>query len=434
MKIINSSNRRGVQLIIDRGAEEGVDSQVAQRVAEIVNDVRTRGDRALRHYARTLDRLRGPIEVPANELIAGLEATPPAVRAAIAEAARRIRRVAAKQVPKGWRVEAAPGVVIEQRVTPLDRVGCYVPGGRHPLPSSLLMTAIPARVAGVGELIAVCPNPAPAVLAAAVEAKVDRLFRIGGAQAIAALAYGTASVPRVDKIVGPGNAYVAAAKALVAQDCPIDFYAGPTEIVVVSSDGNPDWIAADLVAQAEHDPDARAILLTPSRTLARAVAAAVRVQLREHPSAEPSIAAHGVAVVTPTLDDAIDLANRIAPEHAVTDTAADARRITHAGTVFAGPFGAQAAGDYATGSNHVLPTGGAARARGGLSGADFVRVNSVQRLTRTGLRRIAPTIISLANAEGLRAHAASVARRVLPDPGARAARRAQSTRTGADGG
>ncbi len=432
MKIISLSNRRAVQAIIDRGAAEAADSQVAQRVSDIVTDVRTRGDRALRHYARTLDRLQGPIEVPANELSAGVDATPRAVRAAIAEAARRIRRVAAKQVPKGWRIEAAPGVVIEQRVTPLDRVGCYVPGGRHPLPSSLLMTAIPARAAGVREVIAVCPNPAPAVLAAAVDAKVDRLFRIGGAQAIAALAYGTASVPRVDKIVGPGNAYVAAAKALVAPDCPIDFYAGPTEIVVVSSDGNPDWIAADLVAQAEHDPDARAILLTPSRALARSVAATVREQLREHPAAEASIAGHGVAVVTPTLDDAIDLANRIAPEHAVTDTAADARRVTHAGTVFAGPFGAQAAGDYATGSNHVLPTGGAARVRGGLSAADFVRVNSVQRLTRTGLRRIAPAVISLANAEGLRAHAASVARRVLPDPGARAVRRAQPARKGTD--
>ena len=432
MKIIPSSNRRAVQSVIDRGAADGVDGEVARRVAEIVSDVRARGDRALRHYARTLDRLKGPSEVPVDELNAGVDATPPAVRSAIAEAARRIRRVAAKQVPKGWRTEAAPGVVIEQRVTPLDRVGCYVPGGRHPLPSSLLMTAIPARTAGVGEVIAVCPNPAPAVLAAAVEAKVDRLFRIGGAQAIAALAYGTASVPRVDKIVGPGNAYVAAAKALVAPDCPIDFYAGPTEIVVVSAEGNPDWIGADLVAQAEHDPDARAILLTPSRKLAHAVAAAVRTQLEEHPAAEPSIAAHGLAIVTPTLDEAIDLANRIAPEHAVANTLAEARRITRAGTVFAGPFGAQAAGDYATGSNHVLPTGGAARVRGGLSAADFVRVNSVQRLTRAGLRRIAPAVISLANAEGLRAHAASVARRVLPDPGARAARRAPTTHAGKD--
>ena len=411
MRVVASSNRRAVRGLVERG--RSADPDVAARVAEIVDDVRGRGDRAVRKYARAFDRLQGPLELAADEIRRGAQLAPPAVRGAIREAARRIRRVAAKQVPRGWRTTVAPGVVIEQRVTPLERVGCYVPGGRHPLPSSLLMTAIPARTAGVGEVIATCPNPAPAVLAAALEAKVTRLFRIGGAHAVAALAYGTATVPRVDKIVGPGNAYVAAAKARVAPDCAIDFYAGPTEIVVVSSEGNPEWIASDLVAQAEHDPDARAILLTPSRPLARAVAAAVAAQLQDHPGAAPSIAAHGIAVVTISLDEAVDLANAVAPEHAVADTLAVAHRITRAGTVFAGPYGAQAAGDYATGSNHVLPTDGAARVRGGLSAADFVRVHSVQRLTRAGLRRLAPSAISLANAEGLRAHAASVAIRVL---------------------
>ena len=411
MKIVASSNRRAVQALVERGRSP--DPEVAARVAEIVDDVQRRGDRAVRKYARAFDRLQGPLELDADEIRRGAQLAPPAVRNAIREAARHIRRVAAKQVPKGWRTSVATGVVIEQRVTPLERVGCYVPGGRHPLPSSLLMTAVPARVAGVGEVIATCPNPAPAVLAAAVEAKVTRLFRIGGAHAVAALAYGTATVPRVDKIVGPGNAYVAAAKARVAPDCAIDFYAGPTEIVIVSSDGNPEWIASDLVAQAEHDPAARAILLTPSRPLARAVAVAVAAQLEDHPGAAPSIAAHGIAVVTSSLDEAVDLANAVAPEHAVADTLAVAHRITHAGTVFAGPYGAQAAGDYATGSNHVLPTDGAARVRGGLSAADFVRIHSVQRLTREGLRRLAPSAISLANAEGLRAHAASVAIRVL---------------------
>ena len=411
MKIVASSNRRAVRALVERGRSP--DAEVAARAAEIVDDVRRRGDRAVRKYARAFDRLQGPFEIDAEEIRRGAQTAPPAVRAAVREAARHVRRVAAKQVPKGWRTSVAAGVVVEQRVTPLERVGCYVPGGRHPLPSSLLMTAIPARTAGVGEVIATCPNPAPAVLAAAVEAKVDRLFRIGGAHAVAALAYGTATVPRVDKIVGPGNAYVAAAKARVAPDCAIDFYAGPTEIVVVSGDGNPEWIASDLVAQAEHDPDARAVLLTPSRPLARAVAAAVAAQLGDHPGAAPSIAAHGIAVVTATLDEAVELANAIAPEHAVADTVAVAHRITRAGTVFVGPFGAQAAGDYATGSNHVLPTDGAARVRGGLSAADFVRVHSVQRLTRAGLRRLAPSVISLANAEGLRAHAASVAIRVL---------------------
>ena len=411
MRVVASSNRRAVRGLVER--DRSADPDVAARVAEIVDDVRGRGDRAVRKYARAFDRLQGPLELAADEIRRGAQLAPPAVRGAIREAARRIRRVAAKQVPRGWRTTVAPGVVIEQRVTPLERVGCYVPGGRHPLPSSLLMTAIPARTAGVGEVIATCPDPAPAVLAAAVEAKVTRLFRIGGAHAVAALAYGTATVPRVDKIVGPGNAYVAAAKARVAPHCAIDFYAGPTEIVVVSSEGNPEWIASDLVAQAEHDPDARAILLTPSRPLARAVAAAVAAQLKDHPGAAPSIAAHGIAVVTSSLDEAVDLANAVAPEHAVADTLAVAHRITRAGTVFAGPYGAQAAGDYATGSNHVLPTDGAARVRGGLSAADFVRVHSVQRLTRAGLRRLAPSAISLANAEGLRAHAASVAIRVL---------------------
>ena len=433
MKIISSAQTRAVRAIVERQRE--TDAGVVSRVAGIVDDVRRRGDRAVLKYARAFDRLQGPMELDADEIRRGAQETPPAVRAAISTAARHIRRVSAKQVPKGWRTTVAPGVVIEQRVTPLDRVGCYVPGGRHPLPSSLLMTAIPARAAGVPEVIATCPDPAPAVLAAAVEAKVTRLFRIGGAHAIAALAYGTATVPRVDKIVGPGSAYVASAKAQVAADCPIDFYAGPTEIVVVSSGGNPEWIAADLVAQAEHDPDARAMLLTPSRPLARAVAVAVAAQLEEHPDAAPSIAAHGVAVVTRTLDEAVDLANAIAPEHAVTDTLAVARRVTRTGTVFVGAYGAQAAGDYATGSNHVLPTGGVARVRGGLSAADFVRVNSVQRLTRRGLGGLAPSVISLANAEGLRAHAASVARRVLPRPRvespAPAARR-QTAATGTD--
>lgn len=411
MRIISSTNKRALRRLV--GHNETTDIARERRVKQIVDDVRRRGDRAVREYARQFDKLRGSIEITTEEIRSGARATPQAVRVAIKEVARHIRRVSAKQLPKAWRTTVVPGVVVEQRVTPLDRVGCYVPGGRYPLPSSLLMTVIPARVAGVREIFAACPNPQPAVLAAAVEAKVTRLFRIGGAHTIAAFAYGTATVPSVDKIVGPGSTYVAAAKAYVARDCPIDFYAGPTEIVIVSSNGNPEWIAADLVAQAEHDPDARGILLTPRRALARAVRAAVVDQLDDHPAAVASITSHGVVVVTRHVDEAIDLANAIAPEHAVTDTRAMANRLLKAGTVFVGPYAAQAAGDYATGSNHVLPTDGVARFRGGLSASDFVRVNSVQRLTRRGLRRLAPSIISLANAEGLRAHAASVARRII---------------------
>src|SRR5205814_458387 len=231
-------------------------------VSAIVAGVRRRGDRALLEYARKFDDLREPLEVSKDEIEEGAARVPPKVRAALAAAARNIHKVARRQRPAEWKVTTRPGVTVEQRVTPLDRVGCYVPGGRYPLPSSLLMTVIPAKAAGVREVIVACPRPAPVVMAAARLAGVDRLFRMGGAHAIAALAYGTHSVPRVDKIVGPGNRFVAAAKSQVAADCAIDFYAGPTEIVIVSDRGNPEWIAADLIAQAEHDPQARAILIT----------------------------------------------------------------------------------------------------------------------------------------------------------------------------
>lgn len=410
MKIIDSSDERATQRLVERA--HAVDHDVERQVSRIVTGVRRRGERALVEYARRFDGVKGPVEVTRRDIEEGARATPPAVRRAIARAARHIRRVARKQVPQGWRTSVVPGVTVEQRVTPLDAVGCYVPGGRYPLPSSLLMTAIPARVAGVKTVIAVCPRPEPSVLAAAKEARVSRLFRVGGAQAVAALAYGTTTIPKVDKIVGPGNAYVAAAKTLVSGDCPIDFNAGPTEIVIVARRGNPDWIAADLVAQAEHDPDARSVLLTPSRRLALDVVQAVRTRLEACEAARLSITRHGTVVVTSNLAEAIALSNRIAPEHAVCETRSVASRLTHAGTVLVGPYAAQAAGDYATGSNHVLPTSGVAHVRGGLSASDFVRVTSVQRLSRPGLRRIAPIVISLANAEGLIAHAASVATRV----------------------
>tara|TARA_B100000809_G_scaffold71192_1_gene68800 strand:+ start:2684 stop:3919 length:1236 start_codon:yes stop_codon:yes gene_type:complete len=411
MRIISSKNKRALRSILSRN--QSTDNTRVRNVQRIVDDVRQHGDSAVRKYARRFDKLRGPVELSFDEIRDGAKATPPAVRKAIREAARHIRRVSVKQIPQSWRTTVVPGVTIEQRVTPLDRVGCYVPGGRYPLPSSLLMTTIPAKVAGVSEILVACPNPAPAVLAAAMEAKVTRLFKMGGAHAIGAFAYGTKTVPAVDKIVGPGSAYVSAAKAYVAADCPIDFYAGPTEIVIVSRNGNPDWIASDLIAQAEHDPEARAILVTPNRPLAAAVRTALTKQLKEHPAAIPSIDTHGVAIVTETVNEAIDLGNAISPEHAVTDTRAMANRLVKAGTVFVGPYAAQAAGDYATGSNHVLPTAGVARFRGGLSASDFVRVNTVQQLTQRGLRRLAPSIISLAHAEGLRAHASSIARRIV---------------------
>ena len=299
---------------------------------------------------------------------------------------------------------------------PLDRVGCYVPGGRYPLPSSLLMTAIPARVAGVPEVVVCSPSMDPVVLAAAVEAGVDRVFRLGGAHAVAAMAYGTATVPRVSKIVGPGNRWVSAAKALVAADCPIDFYAGPTEILIVAERGRASWIAADLIAQAEHDPDARAVFITSSRALATRVAEEVARQLPATGPAAASLWGHGGIIVTRSMAEAEALANAAAAEHLVVDSEARARAIRHAGAVFIGAWTAQVAGDYALGSNHTLPTAGVARVRGGLHAADFVKLVSTQRATPAGLRSLAGTITTLARAEGLEAHARSIEVRVPPAP------------------
>lgn len=410
MKIVDSSNARAVRALL--WPERDRDGATERRVAQIIADVRRQGETALKRYARTLDGTTGPLEVSRDEMRAAARSVPLPVRKAIRVAARNIRAVATRQVPRGWRVQVAPGVSVEQRVVPLDRVGCYVPGGRYPLPSTLLMTAIPAAAAGVSDIVAVCPRPEPVVMAAALEAGVSRLFRIGGAQAVAALAYGTSSVPRVDKIVGPGNRFVAAAKALVAADCGIDFYAGPTEIVIVAARGPAEWIATDLIAQAEHDPDARAVLITPSRALAIRVFAEVAARLPATGPASASLRGHGGIIVTTSIREAMDLANSAAAEHLVVDDEKLAAQVRSAGSVFVGSWSAQVAGDYAIGSNHVLPTAGAARVRGGLSAADFVKQITVQRVTRRGLNTIGPSVIALAQAEGLTAHAASIETRL----------------------
>jgi histidinol dehydrogenase len=406
MKLIESRNRRALERVLAR--HESADRAFERRVATIVERVRQRGDRALLDFAKRFDGAAPPLDISHDEMERAAASIPSGVRTAIKKAANNIARVAFRQIPKHWDVEVTPGVVVEQRVEPLVRVGCYVPGGRFPLPSSLLMTAVPARVAGVREVIAVCPRPEPVVMAAALEAGVSRLIRVGGAHAIAALAYGTPTIPRVDKIVGPGNRYVAVAKALVSSACAIDFFAGPTEIVVVAGGGRAAWIAADLVAQAEHDPDARSIFITWSRALALRVNTIVSRLAEGRDVVRQSIAANGVTVLARDAAEAMDISNRIAPEHLVVDRESLVHRPIVAGAVFVGGFTAQAAGDYATGSNHVLPTSGAARFRGGLSAADFVRVMAVQRVTRSGLQRLAPIIIALARAEGLRAHAESI--------------------------
>jgi histidinol dehydrogenase len=384
------------------------DRATEQRAAEIVRRVRSGGDRALREFAEKLDGLEGPIEVTRPRWERESATLPASVRQAIARAARNIRSVAKKQVPAGWRHRLGAGITVEQRVVPLARVGCYVPAGRYPLPSSLLMTAIPAKAAGAGEVVVCCPRPDAAVFAAALAAGADRVFQVGGAHAIAAMAYGTRTVPRVDKIVGPGNRWVSAAKALVSSDCGIDFYAGPTEIVIVAQSGRPAWIAADLLAQAEHDPDARAVLITTSRRLAERVAVELRRQMPAAGPARQSLARHGGIIVCRHLAEAIDLTNAAAPEHVVAGTESIARRIVNGGAVFVGAWTAQVAGDYAIGSNHVLPTAGAARYRGGLNAADFVKLVSVQRVTKRGLNSIARTVTTLARAEGLESHARSI--------------------------
>jgi histidinol dehydrogenase len=408
MRILDADDRPALERLLARTIRrQGPVHRVARRIVE---DVRRRGDAALRRYAERLDGLPpgAPLVLEPAAIRRGGRGVPRNLRAAIQTALRNVERVAASELPPSCRVAVSPGTTVLLRRAPLRRVGCYVPGGRAPLVSSLLMTAVPARVAGVRDVIVACPRPTPSLLFAARAAGVTRVLCAGGAHAIAALAYGAGAVPAVDKIVGPGNAYVSEAKAIVAPDCAIDFYAGPTELVVLSVAGSAAWIARDLVAQAEHDADARSILVTTSRPLAAAVAREVSRLAPRHGVAARSIARNGAAIVTRTIEAAIEVVERLAPEHLSCDDARVAGRVRNAGTIFVGPYSAPAVGDYATGSNHVLPTAGAARARGGLSAADFVKTTTIQRVTRTGLRHLAPVATALARAELLEAHARSI--------------------------
>jgi len=382
------------------------------RVRRIVNDVRRGGDRSLRRYAERWDGLaaKQPLRVSEEEMAEASRNLAPDLRKSLQLAAENIRRFCGWQKPTDW-MRTRGGISLGQVVRPLESVGCYVPGGRYPLISTVLMTVIPAQVAGVTNIRVVSPKPSAEVLGAAAMLGVQEFYRVGGAQAIAALAYGTSSIPRVDKIVGPGNAYVTAAKRLVAFDCAIDFLAGPTEAVILSnskSDSSvPEFIAADLVAQAEHDPETLAVLITTSRELARVVKTIAARLAKTNPPARKSLSARGAILVAASREQARDWANRIAPEH-ITIAEEDLPFIHNAGSVFVGDYSAQAAGDYASGPNHVLPTSGQARFRGGLSVMDFVKVITVQQLSAIGLKRIGPAIECLAEAEGLAAHAQSV--------------------------
>src|SRR5436190_17267538 len=381
-------------------------------VRPILEAVRKRGDRALLEYARKFDGLqRKSVRVPPQELVAAAAALSPQFVLAARAAWGNICQFAAMQMPSPWMQEIAPGLRLGQIVRPIDSVAAYIPGGRYPLPSTVMMTVLPAQVAGVKNISVACPSEAPEVRGTAHLLGVENVFQMGGAQAIAAFAFGTRTVPKADRIVGPGNIYVAAAKKLLAGEVGIDFVAGPTEILIIAAGGDPRFLAADMLAQAEHDVDASAILLTTSKRLAVAVAKEIEARLATLPTAavaRKAIARNSAIVVTRSLAEAVELSNRFAPEHLSISEESLLDRVTHAGSVFVGAFRPEAAGDYASGPNHVLPTGGAARLRGGLSVADYVKVISVQQLTADGLQTLGPSITTLARAEGLEAHARSV--------------------------
>jgi histidinol dehydrogenase len=402
------SGQRAVAQVAKLANRAAQGAEIEPRVRRIVNSVRQNGDRALLTYARRWDGLRPGVSLRVSEaaIKSAWESASPQLRSSVRSAASNIRQFCEWQKPVEW-MRSRKGISVGQLVRPLDSVGCYVPGGRHPLLSTLLMTAIPAQVAGVGRIVVASPQPPAEVLAVAAMLGITEVYRVGGAQAIAALAYGTKSIPRVDKIVGPGNSYVTAAKKLVSFDCSIDMLAGPTEVVIVSQEGQPEFIAADLVAQAEHDPEALAIFITCNHDLARQVASSARATARTNAVARQSLQERGCVLIAESRRQAIEWANRIAPEH-ITVAAADLPLIRNAGSVFVGEYSPQSAGDYASGPNHVLPTGGAARFRGGLSVLDFVKLITVQKLSRPGLRQIAPVITALAEIEGLHAHAESV--------------------------
>jgi histidinol dehydrogenase len=418
--------RLGALTALEAAQDEAVD----RTVAAIIGDVRARGDAALLEHTQRFDRVTArcvaELEIPAAALEGALAGLPADVHGPIAAAADRIRRYHERQRAESWTYTEADGTVLGQKVTPLDRVGLYVPGGKAAYPSSVLMNAIPARVAGVGELVMVVPTPGgernPLVLAAACLAGVDRVFAIGGAQAVAALAYGTETVPAVDKIVGPGNAYVAAAKRRVFGTVGIDMVAGPSEILVICDGAtDPDWIAMDLFSQAEHDEDAQAILVSPDATFLDRVAASADRQLAQMPRRDvirASLAKRGALIRVHDLGEACDIANRVAPEHlelSVREAEKWIDRIRHAGAIFIGPYSSEAIGDYCAGPNHVLPTSRTARFSSPLGVYDFQKRSSIINVSREGARTLGHIASQLARGEGLPAHARSAEYRVGSD-------------------
>jgi histidinol dehydrogenase len=411
IRIIESSQ---IGRLLARKAARFTEAEAVVR--PILENVRARGDKALIEYARQFDSFdrKTPL-VPAGELKSAAAGLNPAFVQALETASANIEAFAKLQMPEARTKRIAPGIQIGQVVRPLDAVGAYIPAGRYPLPSTVMMTVIPARVAGVRNICVTTPRPVPEILGTAALTGATQVFLLGGAHAIAAFAYGTKTVPRADRIVGPGNIYVAAAKKLLAGEVGIDFIAGPTEILMIAADGNPAWIAADMLAQAEHDVDASAVLLTTSRRLAKAVAAEIENQLATLPTAKvarKSIDRNSAVVLVRSLEEAAEISNRFAPEHLSIPDGGLLPLIRHAGSIFIGPTSPEAAGDYASGPNHVLPTSGVARLRGGLSAADYVKIISTQELNAAALKKLTPAIATLARAEGLEAHARSVEARV----------------------
>ncbi|MDO8811068.1 MAG: histidinol dehydrogenase [Gallionella sp.] len=402
--------------------EETADDKLEATVAVILADVRKRGDVAVLEYTARFDRLplanAAAMELPQNELRAAFDGLPAEQRSALEQAAQRVTDYHRKQVQTSWSYTEADGTLLGQQVTPLDRVGLYVPGGKAAYPSSVLMNALPAKVAGVGELIMVVPTPDGVknqlVLAAAYLSGVDRVFTIGGAQAVAALAYGTATIPKVDKVVGPGNAYVASAKRRVFGACGIDMIAGPSEILVIC-DGqtDPDWIAMDLFSQAEHDELAQAILLSPDAEFIEAVAASADKLLEQMPRRDiikTALENRGALIHVADLDEACVISNRIAPEHlelSVEDPQSLLPKLKHAGAIFMGRYTSESLGDYCAGPNHVLPTSGTARFSSPLGVYDFQKRSSLIQVSAQGAQKLGSIAATLAFGEGLQAHAQS---------------------------
>lgn len=418
MKIIRTkgrgaTNAANLLAALENRAGTALDT-VMPAVKRIITDVRRNGDRALLRYASQFDGLTGPdaLRVTREEMAAAWNATDPPLRKALSTAAAQIRKFAKRQLPSSWTRQSIHGLTTGQLVRPLGSVGCYVPSGRHPLPSTLLMTAIPAQVAGVDRIAVVSPKPAQETLAAAYLLGITEFYRVGGAHAVAALAHGTDIIARVDKIVGPGNLYVTAAKRFVAFDCAIDMLAGPTEIVVTSTRGRAADIASDLVAQAEHDPEALAIFITTRSDLAQQVMAETKARSRNNTLARQALDRNSVVILAADPDEAHQITNRIAPEHLTVDTAKDLDWVQNAGSVFIGRWSAQPMGDYISGPNHTLPTGGMARVRGGLSVNDFVKLITVQEYSAQAIADLGPHAALIAEAEGLTGHAEAIRTRL----------------------